>query len=106
MILRTGWLALCWALLAWMPAWAAEADVACTPHVRAVQAARSDDGARPAQGWEPVTLPDLWTRRWPGYDGSVWYRIDWERGCADDQHFFVAILLQVFHQPFDARIEV
>ena len=83
MILRTGWLALCWALLAWMPAWAAEADVACTPHVRAVQAARSDDGARPAQGWEPVTLPDLWTRRWPGYDGSVWYRIDWERGCAD-----------------------
>jgi hypothetical protein len=28
-----------------------------------------------------VTLPDVWTRRWPGHDGSVWYRIDWERPC-------------------------
>ena len=48
-----------------------------------MQAARSQDGSRPEQGWETVTLPDLWTKRWPGHDGSVWYRIDWERGCAE-----------------------
>jgi signal transduction histidine kinase len=49
--------------------------------VLAVQAARAVDGARPTQGWVNVTLPDVWTRRWPGHDGSVWYRIDWERPC-------------------------
>ena len=55
---------------------------ACAPRITAVQAARAADGARPATGWEAATLPDVWTRRWPGHDGSVWYRIDWERGCA------------------------
>ncbi len=35
----------------------------------------------PADGWEPVTLPDLWTSRWPTHDGAVWYRIAWERAC-------------------------
>ena len=46
------------------------------------QAARSDDGARPTQGWETVSLPDVWTQRWPGYGGSVWYRIPLERDCS------------------------
>ena len=55
---------------------------ACAPRITAVQAARAADGARPATGWEPVTLPDVWTHRWPGHDGTVWYRIDWQRGCA------------------------
>ena len=27
-------------------------------------------------------LPDDWTRRWPGHSGTVWYRIEWARGCA------------------------
>ena len=36
------------------------------------------DGARPASGWVPVTLPDQWINRWPDHDGSVWYRIDWQ----------------------------
>ena len=56
---------------------------ACAPRVLSVQAARAVDGQRPAQGWEPVALPDVWTRRWPGWSGDVWYRIDWERGCAN-----------------------
>ena len=30
---------------------------ACAPRITAVQAARAADGARPATGWEPVTLP-------------------------------------------------
>ena len=46
-----------------------------------VQAARAVDGQRPTQGWEPVTLPDTWIRRWPGYEGTVWYRLDWQRDC-------------------------
>lgn len=39
------------------------------------------DAGRPAVGWEPVKVPDIWVQRWPGYDGTVWYRIHWERGC-------------------------
>ncbi|MGH8816335.1 MAG: sensor histidine kinase, partial [Achromobacter pestifer] len=40
------------------------------------------DGRRPeASGWQPVSLPDNWSTRWPGYSGTVWYRIDWQRPC-------------------------
>ena len=78
------------------PVWA-QADAppggsACAPRVLSVMAVRALDGVdaaprggmadRPAQGWEPVQLPDVWTRRWPNHDGAVWYRIDWERRCA------------------------
>ncbi|RYF23511.1 MAG: histidine kinase [Comamonadaceae bacterium] len=60
---------------------------ACAPRVLAVEAARSMAGAdpqvRPASGWEPLALPDVWVRRWPGHDDTVWYRIEWERSCAD-----------------------
>lgn len=73
------WLALC------VPAWADTAAAEdCAPRVLSITAARALTGAeaeRPAQGWEPVQLPDLWLRRWSGHEGSVWYRIDWERGC-------------------------
>ena len=82
MSLRWWWIALLWALATCSPAWAAESGDACAPRVLAVQAARSADGVRPVEGWEDVTLPDVWTRRWPGDGGPVWYRMDWERGCA------------------------
>lgn len=55
----------------------------CQPMVFPVMAARSADGKRPQQGWETVTLPDTWSKRWPGHDGSVWYRIDWQRSCGE-----------------------
>ncbi|WP_347558610.1 ATP-binding protein [Robbsia sp. KACC 23696] len=31
----------------------------------------------PVEGWEAVTLPDVWTKRWPHHDGVVWYRYRW-----------------------------
>ncbi|VVE12278.1 signal transduction histidine kinase [Pandoraea cepalis] len=31
----------------------------------------------PDVGWADVTLPDVWTRRWPDYNGVVWYRLTW-----------------------------
>lgn len=72
-------------LLLWcasgLPVWAAATD--CQPRIVSMQAARaSGDGTqRPAQGWESVSAPDVWNQRWPGFDGVVWYRIDWERGA-------------------------
>lgn len=52
----------------------------CAPRITRIQAAQADvqDADHPPQhGWQNVTLPDNWARRWPGYDGTVWYRIDW-----------------------------
>ena len=70
----------------------------CTVRLLSVSAARAETGiaaspATPAatrpyvelqRQWEPVTLPDTWTQRWPDHDGTVWYRIQWERGCPGD----------------------
>ena len=58
---------------------------ACAAQIIATQAARAypPDFARPVDGWQTVSLPDLWTRRWPAHEGSVWYRIDWTRGCGN-----------------------
>lgn len=59
----------------------AVAQATCLPHIVAVQSARSPTSARPSQGWVKTTLPDDWGDRWPGYYGSVWYRIDWKVVC-------------------------
>lgn len=45
---------------------------------------RAGDGLRPLEGWQPVSLPDLWQRHWPGFLGPVWYRLDWQANCADE----------------------
>lgn len=59
----------------------------CSPVIGDVHAARQapDIAARPTQGWERVTLPDNWTQRWPGYSGTVWYRIALREDCRDTQ---------------------
>jgi signal transduction histidine kinase len=46
-----------------------------------IEAARSngDTATPPVSGWRPVTLPDDWSKRWPGYDGVVWYRLTWDQ---------------------------
>ncbi|MBK8666982.1 MAG: histidine kinase [Burkholderiales bacterium] len=78
------WLAGCGALLSALvsaPTWSAD----CTPRVLGQYAARVDGAATPRAdlAWEAVRLPDEWGQRWPRHDGSVWYRIDWERACTD-----------------------
>ncbi|GAB2537835.1 sensor histidine kinase [Simplicispira piscis] len=74
------WLA---ALALWLPG-GVLAD-ACAPRIVSVQAAPALDGARPPTGWVDVTLPDTWSTRWPAHGDSGWYRIDWERGCANGE---------------------
>ncbi len=56
----------------------------CPPTMAAIHAAKELPGTsgRPSQGWTPVTLPDSWTKRWPDYDGPVWYRIRLQQDCA------------------------
>lgn len=40
------------------------------------------DAAPPSEGWTPVTLPDDWSRRWPEFEGVVWYRLRWTEPAA------------------------
>ncbi|MFT0851642.1 7TM diverse intracellular signaling domain-containing protein [Achromobacter sp. F4_2707] len=78
------WLALCGFCLTLgaTPA-LAESVQDCAPQVLSIEAARAgtEDMQRPVDGWVPVTLPDIWLQRWPGYEGTVWYRIMWKRSC-------------------------
>ncbi len=84
------WALALWLLALWLPAWADAPPAPCAPLAQAVSAARAahdaplDAPPRPADGWEAVTLPDDWTRRWPAHDGTVWYRIEWTpTACAE-----------------------
>lgn len=48
-------------------------------HAEAVRGTGWTDQAPPTGGWTPVTLPDSWAERWPGFDGVAWYRLTWEQ---------------------------
>lgn len=52
-----------------------------------IEAVRSDWQAKqpPAEGWMPVTLPDNWSARWPGFDGVVWYRLRWQQSVPSEE---------------------
>ncbi|WP_245587261.1 sensor histidine kinase [Comamonas composti] len=50
--------------------------------IQSVQSAREVQAStRPVDGWESVTLPDAWSRRWPAHDGVVWYRVVLQGTC-------------------------
>ena len=70
------------ALLLFAHALAGAATPATLTTIDSAFAARSDwnAAAPPADGWEPVPVPDLWNRRWHGFDGVVWYRLQWDEG--------------------------
>src|SRR5262245_254761 len=42
-----------------------------------VEATQSEAGKRPPPDavWKPVALPEAWTETYPGYAGTVWYRM-------------------------------
>lgn len=63
--------------------WGTALAQGCAPRITRIQVAQADAHNAehpPQQGWQNVTLPDNWSRRWPGHDGTVWYRIDWSAG--------------------------
>ncbi len=53
--------------------------------------AGNNSNVRPETGWVSVTLPDIWLQRWPGYTGTVWYRMNLDESCqnAQDAALFV-----------------
>ncbi len=92
----TRWLAL-WLLVLASAAWAqSPATPSCDARIVSVQAAKgARDGSRPTDAhWTPVALPDDWTRRWPDYSGSVWYRVDWTQTCRSGHPESLALALR------------
>lgn len=88
------WLAFLYWLALIAPAYAqsnatanATGTSACTVQVLSIQSTQGDaDGSRPINAkWQSVTLPDNWMTRWPDYSGTAWYRIDWQRQCAEGE---------------------
>lgn len=77
-------LMLVWAGLAPAQAPASSAAApACAPQLRGIWAAQEHVAlVRPRAGWEAVTLPDSWNRRWPDWHGATWYRLDWQLPCS------------------------
>src|SRR5690606_30853857 len=73
-------------LLVLLPWLSSLAQASCQPSITRIMMApeRAGDGLRPLEGWQPVSLPDLWQRHWPGFLGPVWYRLDWQANCADE----------------------
>ncbi len=57
------------------------AQTNATITLASAQAVRSDWSANapPVDGWETVTIPDIWTTHWPTFDGVVWYRLEWDQ---------------------------
>ena len=82
-MLRAWLVCLGWLYLGWAQA---QAQPACTPQVISIQSARAAADEPVPQvaasaDWLPVSLPDNWSERWPGYAGAAWYRIHWRLEC-------------------------
>jgi hypothetical protein len=93
------WLTCLAHLMLWLvaaSAWAQTPTAQCSVRILTVSTAEAGpQGARPDPSqWRSVTLPDDWNRRQPGFGGSVWYRIDWQRECPGTLREPVALVLQ------------
>ena len=75
---------------------AKEPASACQPQILSIQAAQAgaNPDQRPVTGWQEVALPDQWSKRWPGYGGTAWYRIRWQQPC----HAAVGVTLDSLSQ--------
>ncbi|MGE8558696.1 MULTISPECIES: sensor histidine kinase [unclassified Acinetobacter] len=57
----------------------------CAVHIDSIHAVQTSSATfLPQQGWESVDLPDQWNKRWPNYNGGVWYKIQWKWSCQNN----------------------
>ena len=90
--MRLVWLLL-FAIL--MPALAAAAEQCPIEILATKSAAPLRSGEMPdATGWQDVTLPDDARKNLSLNEDAIWYRIDWQRKCANERDYPVAIAVQ------------
>lgn len=70
-----------------LTAQATQATSSCPITIEGVYSAKAQaTDTQPVNAhWEPVSLPDNWSKRWSDYTGTVWYRIDWQLNCSAQQ---------------------
>lgn len=58
----------------------------CSATVNNIYSIQGNPDAIPSldQQWAKISLPDNWLKRWPEYQGGVWYRINWQLNCPDN----------------------
>ena len=92
---HSGWTAVFSLLVAFcsiLTADGAESKFITIDKVLAVQT--NADGVALPQTLRPVTLPDDWSVTRPRFDGSVWYRINFDRPASSDVHDLEAIYIE------------
>lgn len=58
------------------------ASAACSPQLVGSWGAKEIvAGQRPADGWQVLKIPHAVPQAWPGWNGPVWYRLDWQLHC-------------------------
>ncbi|NNH87670.1 ATP-binding protein [Acinetobacter terrae] len=57
----------------------------CSVHINSISAVKTpSQTVLPKQGWQLVQLPDKWTNHWKNYNGSAWYKIEWNWSCQNN----------------------
>ena len=57
-------------------------SAACTPQLVGSWGAKEiAAGQQPADGWQALKIPHAVPQTWPGWNGPVWYRLDWQLHC-------------------------
>ena len=55
----------------------------CAPQLLGSWGAKETiEGQRPAEGWTPLEIPHTTSSTWPGWQGPVWHRLDWQLNCS------------------------
>lgn len=88
------WLCMAWAVFALQVAWSqpvGASQTAAHAHcdVRLIDAWAAKEhvvNQRPDSGWERIAIPDTWKDRWPDWNGTTWYRMDWYLPCPEQHH--------------------
>lgn len=62
------------------------ADSNCSSNITDVYAIRGSADNIPSmnEDWNQVSLPSNWLKLWPEYTGGVWYRINWQLACKNN----------------------
>ncbi len=88
--MRNGWLSIFVTLCLCVLSFASSAQTnfavspTCKVNVDKISAVKTSSiDVVPKTGWVEVKNPDVWTERWPHYDGGVWYHFNWHWSCND-----------------------
>lgn len=75
-----------------------QSHAVCIPEIQSIQTTKetelSPTGIPSQARWSNIeNLPDKWNKRWPDYQGNVWYRILWNYQCPNEQWVPLSLMI-------------